>query len=516
MRTLTLGKGTATVTVIDKKTNKTSTVTIIVGEEAVVAKDVAVEKAVVTIKKGQTEKIEITEGTADFTVTANPADKVEVSIVKESGKNYVSIKALKESGDVTVTVKDSKNTTADVKVTLAATPDITFDKTGTDWNGNPKKTGDVKFIVGETGANTEITILTGTPPYTVKDANKGKWNAAKSTATVNGNKIVFSSTKPAYGDLFTVTDASGKTNDIEVDVVKQLEVSKTAITVLVGQTIDDQSKIKISGYTRRIKVKSNSNDDVVYAGVGPGGFTADRALILEGKSIGSSTIIITDGIVEKTVTVTVENPQPMSVYKEDGTTQLDGATVYELGKFVIKGATGNFEVTSDSNLVKKIDKPTKAFGSENFEFEVKRNKQVSTSGEATITVKNLDDPSETFTFKVKCETLLELEIKVNGTAIPKADSGSNAYYKIADTGGWADGYILQNIKVNDVIEITVKNGSGDYKVEGSDSKIEITQTSKNKTFTIKAKQSGTVYGTITITDKADSKKTLKISKISIQ
>ncbi len=145
-------------------------------------------------------------------------------------------------------------------------------------------------------------------------------------------------------------------------------------------------------------------------------------------------LTITDGVVTKTVTVTVKEPEAMKVYKEDGTTELNGNDVYDLGKFMIKGGTGDFEVTTTSNLIlTPIEKPTKGFSSGNFEFELKRNTNVAKGGEATITVK--DKNGEIFTFKVNCPTLLEATFEVAGTALPKQDSGDDRRYTIV-TGNY--------------------------------------------------------------------------------
>ncbi len=50
---------------------------------------------------------------------------------------------------------------------------------------------------------------------------------------------------------------------------------------------------------------------------------------------------------------------------------------------------------------------------------------------------------------------------------------------------------------------------------GSD-KVDLTENGNNSTFTLTAKKSGNYYGTVTITDKGDAKKVLKVTRIEIQ
>ncbi len=77
------------------------------------------------------------------------------------------------------------------------------------------------------------------------------------------------------------------------------------------------------------------------------------------------------------------------------------------------------------------------------------------------------------------------------------------------------GYNLFEVKVNDVIDITVLNGSGEYEVTGSDAKIEVVENGKNETFKVKAVKSGTYYGDLVIKDKNNGQ-TLKITRIYIK
>ncbi len=481
--------------------------------------------------KGQQE-IALVGGTAPYKVLSiDPADKATAEI--KDRKVVITAKA--DNGKATITVTDANKKTATIEVTLKPAPELTFDKEKE--NYKKEKEGVIKFILGDTEANRTITITSGTPPYTIIQKDMSNYSDFLSTVEnitldkteeiekygtkykckageFTGNTIVFNATEVLFSEEYIVRDATGKERNIFVTAINQLEVTKTEINVLVGQTVDDEVTVK--GYIERVKIESNSNESVVEAKIADNTNESQRALILKGKAVGESTITITDGIVTKTVKVKVSEPAPMTIYKEDGT-ELDATTAYELGKFTIKGATGNFEVTTDSDKIKTPISVTQPWGSKDWTFTLNRNTSVAEGGEAIITVKNLDKPSEVKTFKVKCETLLELGLKVNNVAISTTDNGSGAYYSIAD--GMYPGYNIRGVKVNDVIEITVAKGSGDYKVDidsyGAD-KLEVAQNGNNTTFTVTCKKAGTYYGDITITDKADATKVVKISRIYIE
>ncbi len=498
-------------TVKVKNTYKETTFKVVVNTP-----ELAVKKDSVTLSFKSKTEVEITGGTAPYTVSSSDKTKA-TAIIKDDNK--VEITAEAEEGTATITVKDAKNAEVKIVVTLGVAPEITTNKPdvdGYDENYNTVKMAQVVFIVGETGDNAELIIETGTAPYTVEDPNKGEWDALNATFTVEGNKVIFSGTEYASGNVI-ITDAVGKTKYVSVNVKKQLTVSKTEFEVLVGQTINNADKIKVEGHAKVIRVKSNSAPEVVEASIEESANTAMRALILTGLKAGTADIVITDGVVEKTVKVTVKAPADITLHTEDGT-ELDATTAYELGKFIIKGGAGTYDITFEGDLIKKpVEAKEITYGANkgDFEFTLERNINHAIGGEVTVTVTDKQDATKTKSFKVKCETLLELALTVNGTDIPKADSGEGTYYNISE--GLYGGYNIYGIKLNDVIEVTVKNGAGDYKVEVDESsKIEVTQNGTNETFQITAKEDDTTYyGDITITDKTDSKKSVKISRIYI-
>ncbi len=501
--------GTAKVTVKDNETGKTVVVDVAIIEVIPV---ITIEKPSVEVAEGGKAEIAITAGSGEYTATA---DDEKANVEVKDGK--VIITGLKE-GTSKITITDTKtNEKAVVNITVAKASEIVFDKIYVDpISGATTTKGGLTFIVGDKEENRTITAVKGTAPFIVKYKKTGKYDKVKSTFEVKENKIIFTANE-FVSEAFIVTDANGKTNEIEVNVRKALEVKglhSTKIEVLVGQTINKKEEIRVEGLASRITIKENSKPEVVEAKIEESQNTASRAVILKGLKVGESVLTITDGVVEKKVTVTVKESEAMKVYKEDGTTELKADAVYELGKFMIKGGVEEFTVTAEpANLIVPIKEVKKGFSSQNFEFELVRNTNVAQGGEATITVK--DKNNEEFKFKVNCPTLLEAIFKIAGKEVPKADEGDDARYIIA-TGMYA-GYNLRNIAVDDLIELTMANGSGAYTVKAKDSDIiEVIQNGDNKTFTIKVKKKGTYYGDIVIADKKDPKKVIKITRIYVE
>ncbi len=532
-----------------KATDGKATVTLTDASGKTATIEVAIKTADLTIEQGKEEitlanmakaEVAITSGTKPITVKSSDDTKVTAEL--KDDKVIVTAKA--DQGEATITLTDANGKTATIKVTLAPAPEIKIDRTKKDYSG--KDVGNLEFILGDSEANRTVTITSGTAPYLLIQKDVSDYSDPQSTVdnvtldkteelpaawgdkkykckagTLTGNIIVINAQEAVYGDVYIIRDAAGKEYEFEVNVKEQLKVSKTTYEVLVGQTVNDMNKISISGFAKRFSIKSNSNTAVLEASIEESSNQGTRALILKGLSEGKSTLTITDGVVEKTVEVTVAAPQPITLYKEDGTALVDG-TAYELGKFIIKGGTGAYEVTFDGDLIKKPVKATEISNGSNkgnFEFTLERNVNFAKGGEVMVTVTNTNNPADKKTFKVTCPTLLEMTITVNGKAIPKADSGSDAYYNISDSG-WSSGYIIYNVNVNDVVEFTVKNGSGAYTVVkdsgyGSE-KVELTENGNNQTFKLTAKVAGTYYGKVTITDKADATKVLKISKMEIK
>lgn len=519
--------GETVIIVTDKQSKKTAKCNVTVNY-----KGVAVEKTSVEVVIGFNTEVAITAGAGEYTATVDNANAT-VEII--DGK--VVITGVTE-GEAVVTITDTTtNKTTNINVSVITAPELTFDKEKVDWSGDSK--GYVKFIIGDTEANRTITITNGTAPYILIQKDCSNYSDHKSTSnvaynkTVNikcssystdetevkagdiaGNTVTFDAPETIYGEDYIIRDAAGKEKEISIDVVDQLEVSKTTYTVLVGQTINNQSEIKVSGYAERISLKKNSNPSIVEASIEGGANQSSRALILKGLAVGQSTLTITDGVVEKNVTITVKNPDPMTVSKKGGSVLVANNT-YQLGDFIIKGGTGNFKVEAIDNAdkVNEIAKPEQdILNKSSYNFTIERNINVAEGGVVTIKVTNLDKPSETFTFKVNCETLLKLDFEIAGVSISKTENGNNPYYKISS--GYYSGYQLYNINVGQTIDVTISNGTAPFTITGEDSKLEITRPTGNATtFKIKALSSGSYYGDIVIRDSQD--KELKITRIYI-
>ncbi len=538
--------GEVKVTITDTKTEKTAevVVTVTAKEEEGTGTDdkaITVEKTELEVGAGATKEVMITEGSGEYTVVVSNGN----AVVEIKGTSVVIDASDNEGGTAVVTVTDTKTKkTATINVKIVKAPKITFDKKYLNWRGDETNDGLVEFVYGDTSVeNRSITITGGTAPYTLIPRYCYQTAKTKTTANVvnirevemkdycgiydttkryigdvDGNKITFESDVEYASDKYIIEDALGKRQTIYVNVRKPLEVNKTRFELVVGETVNDLNKIRVEGLMKLVTIKSNSNSGAVEASIDEDSSnTSQRALILKGLSAGVSEIVVTDGVAEKTVEVVVKDPAPLTLYKDDATVELDDTTVYDLGKFQIKGGTKDYSVTFDGDLIQKPVEATGHYSGEYFYFELERNMNIAQGGEVTVTVTD-NNNGQSKTFKVNCETLLEMTIKVNGVAIPKAESGNGAYYKIVP--GMYAGYQISGINVGDIIEFTVANGSGTYTVVkdtgyGSD-KIEVTENGNNTTFTVTAKLAGAYYGDVTITDTADATKKMKITRIYIQ
>ncbi len=522
------GKTTLTLTDASGKTTKI--------ELSVKAPELSVKKGKeeVNLTVNGTIEVEVVGGTEPVTVKSSDDTKVIAEL--KDGKVLITAKA---EGSATITLTDTNAKTATIKVTVAPAPELKINRTKKDYSG--KEVGNLEFIFGDSEANRTVTITSGTAPYQLIQKDVSDWSDPSSTVdnvtldqtvelpaswgdkkypckagTLTGNTIVINAKAEVYGDVYIIRDAAGKELEFEVNVKSQLAIDKKEYKVLIGQTVNDMNKIAVTGLAERISIKSNSNETVVEASIEESQNSSRRALILKGISAGKSTITITDGVVDKTVEITVVAPDPITIHLSDGTELADG-TAYEVGKFIIKGGTGKYNITVDNELIKTPIKASEiAWGSNKgfFDFNIERNMNIALGGEVNVTVTNANNPADKKTFKVTCPTLLEMTIKVNGKAISKVESSTEAYYSIED--GFYAGYQLRNLKLNDVIEFTVKNGSGAYKLEqgnyGKD-QILLTENGNNEIFTLTVMKAGTYYGDVTITDKANDKLIVKVTRI---
>ncbi|WP_062052917.1 hypothetical protein [Aquimarina longa] len=91
--------------------------------------------------------------------------------------------------------------------------------------------------------------------------------------------------------------------------------------------------------------------------------TSERALILKGLAVGTTTVTVTDKVAEASINVTVVAPDTMTLHKINDsqvveTNELDDTVNQQLGKFIIKGGTKSFTVTKDDpNNLFHIEKP---------------------------------------------------------------------------------------------------------------------------------------------------------------
>ncbi len=463
------------------------------------------------LKVGET-KFEVVDGrkkhaTFKVTVTELPVltlaeEKIELTNTKataeiKDGKVVITAKA--DEGTVTITVTDANKRIATIEVTLAPAPELSFDKKGTDWQGNPTDDGKVEFILGQTGEVTQIKVLTGTPPYTL--APKYSWSTPDSEYTIDGNVITFTGTGYC-SDSYKLTDASGKEKALDVKIYNKISVNPTSYTVLTNQTIT--GKITVKGKADAFEIKSGYDTNIVTASL-EGTSSLERDLkLVGGNSTGSTTITLTDGVNEVSFDVTVEAPKALQIFK--GGAEV-GTTPYteDDAKFVIKGGTGEYDVKytlADGTVTKLLENSTISEVSGepgSYSLDVSRNKGVREGGEVTVTVTRKDDTSDSKSFKVTCATLSSFEISIDGIEVPKKDGAespyANPHYTISS--GFYGGRYEIYVPVGKTIDFKVLNGTAtNYTINvqsyGSQ-RGEVIETSDNKTFKVKTKEAGAYY-----------------------
>ncbi len=498
--------GETEIEVVDGR-KKHATFKVIVTEKPALT----LAEEMVTIVNGKTATVEITSGTPEY--TAKSSDDTKATAEIKDGKLVITAKA--NEGVVTITVIDSNNKTVTIDVTLA--PVLTFDDT---------ETKTLKFILGDIEANRTVTIEGGTAPYTIIQEDFMRYSDPKSrvenvtldkvveldngygtkfpckAGEFSGNTIVFNADKSISGENYIIRDANGKESKIRVKVEKPLVVSKEEISVFVGETINKKSKIQVKGYIEKIKIKSNSNPDVVDASIEQSNNTYSRALILTGKAVGTATLVITDGVVDKTVTVKVQKVQELVVYEKDGVTEVSATKVYtEADEFVIKGGLPDgYKVTYTLN-----GQDTKILSETIYQggLNLKRNKGFRDGGTVTVKVARTDKPTSYKEFKVECPNLVTAVFKLNGQVIPQKDeidpSATEPYLFVSKADNWSSGnHQLYNIKAGQTIDVELKNAdaSKSYTLEkkwngtGANQKIETVETATNHTFKIKELRDG--------------------------
>ena len=143
-----VGEGEAVITVISKDDpSKKDTVKIIVKKKTVEAEKVEADKEKITLKVGQTDKIEATvtpDDTTDKEVTFESSDESVVKVDENGNIEAVS------DGEAIITVKTSNGKTDTVKVTVVKEYKVTYEFIGEIIPENVKAPDKEIFIAGTT------------------------------------------------------------------------------------------------------------------------------------------------------------------------------------------------------------------------------------------------------------------------------------------------------------------------------------------------------------------------------
>ncbi|MCD8411453.1 hypothetical protein [Tenacibaculum finnmarkense] len=390
--------GTATITLVDAA-DKKSEITVLVKTP-----DVAIEKSLVNLLVDEIATVKILAGSSEYEISVNNSNATAEIVgmdIKITGK------VLGES-EVTLTdLKTKKTAVITVKITPA--PELTLDKE------------EVSFILTQTA---ELTILTGTPPYSIE--NKYSWNPSTSTfkivneqgeEDVNGSKIIFDSTKATI-DSYKIIDAKAKEIDLDVRIFKALSVSESALEIPKGKIVE----ITLEGKIAKISV-SSTNPSVATAEIKDEYGSSSRPVIIKTAQVGSTELTFTDGVTTQKVTVTVVAPNPLAIFNDD--VEVNATTLYELEylDLVLQGGIGEYEVTFSKENILTLDEIQQSpLDNSKYYLRLNRNFSVREAGEVVVTVSRKDNATDSKSFTVKYNSLIAVKIKINGVDLIKKES----------------------------------------------------------------------------------------------
>ncbi|WP_233883915.1 hypothetical protein [Tenacibaculum piscium] len=462
--------GTATITLVDAA-DKKSEITVLVKTP-----DVAIEKSLVNLLVDEIATVKILAGSSQYEISVNNSNATAEIVgmdIKITGK------VLGES-EVTLTdLKTKKTAVITVKITPA--PELTLDKEK------------VEFILTQTGT---VTVLTGTAPYVLTD--KYTWSKAESTykivnkegqEDVNGNIIVFDSTKPA-SDSYVITDAKSKEIDFDVKVFKTLSVTETALEIPKGKSVE----VTLEGKIDAIEV-SSTNSDVATAEIKDEYDSSSRTVIIKTAQVGLAELTFTDGVTTQKVTVTVISPSQLAIFNDD--IEVNATTVYELKSLglVLQGGIGEYNVTfSKENILTFDEIQQSPLDDSKYHLKLNRNFSVRKGGEVVVTVSRKDDATDSKSFTVKYKTLISAAIKINGVDVIQKETseyGMATPYFTANQEKSYDVYVALGTTVDfEILNNTNNNCTLDASGYGSD-RAEITGDATK--FSVKTVKSGNYY-----------------------
>jgi hypothetical protein len=272
----------------------------------------SVSFATVSVVVGNSQQVTITGGTGFYKITSSD-EKIATATISGSTVQKVTIQGV-ALGTAVITIEDDTGATATIDVTVSG---LTFDKTS---------------IIVQPAGSVTITILTGTPAYTVVSSDD-----TIATALVASDKITITGVATGSATI-TVSDSSSVSAVISVQVGPSFTLNPTSVAISINETTNSIISGS-SGYT-----VSSSDTAIATASIVTDANSITKVLIT-GIAAGSAIITVED-VLKSTATINVTVD---TIYKKVVT-----LGVGETEKVSLTGGTGFYNVDISDNLVAKI------------------------------------------------------------------------------------------------------------------------------------------------------------------
>jgi hypothetical protein len=266
----------------------------------------------VSVVVGNSQEVTITGGTGFYKITSSD-EKIATATISGSTVQKVTIQGV-ALGTAVITIEDDTGATATINVTVSG---LTFDKTS---------------IIVQPAGSVTITILTGTPAYTVVSSDD-----TIATALITSDKITITGVAKGSATI-TVTDSSSVSAVITVQVGPAFTLNPTSVAISINEIINSIISGS-SGYT-----VSSSDIAIATASIVTDANSITKVLIT-GIAAGSAVITVED-VLKSTATI--------NVTVDTTYTKVVTLGVGETEKVSLTGGTGFYNVDISDNLVAKI------------------------------------------------------------------------------------------------------------------------------------------------------------------
>ena len=231
----------------------------------------SVSSATVSVVAGTSQQVTITGGTGFYKITSSD-EKIATATVSGSTVQKGTIQGV-AIGTAIITIEDDTGATATIDVTISG---LTLDKTS---------------IIVQPAGSVTITVLTGTPPYSVVSSDD-----TIATALITSDKITITGVAKGSSTI-TVTDSSSVSAVISVQVGPAFTLNPTSVAISINEIINSIISGS-SGYT-----VSSSDIAIATASIVTDANSITKVLIT-GIAAGSAVITVED-VLKSTATINV-------------------------------------------------------------------------------------------------------------------------------------------------------------------------------------------------------------------